>query len=157
MNTQLRTILFGVIIYSLAISSGVMADELPAINKMPQHMQHMAKDSRVSLNLPAPMKVHQLSNMRSHLAAVQSIIGLIAKKDFTTAAKIAHEQLGLTPQMEKMCRQFSNNQFTTLGLGFHKSADQLADTLKTKNVEASLEALNTTMSYCVQCHATFRQ
>jgi hypothetical protein len=42
-------------------------------------------------------------------------------------------------------------------MAFHKSGDELGDVLKTKDVNASLRALNKTMSYCVQCHATYRQ
>jgi len=45
----------------------------------------MAGDKRISLNLPAKMKQHQLANMRSHLEAVQSIIGLLAKGDYDKA------------------------------------------------------------------------
>jgi len=36
------------------------------------HGEHSA-DNRTSLNLPPPMKLHQLKNMRTHLEAVQGI------------------------------------------------------------------------------------
>jgi len=52
---------------------------------------------------------------------------------------------------------FENENFKNLGLAFHKSGDALGATLKTKDLNKSLGALHTTMSYCVQCHATFRQ
>jgi len=117
----------------------------------------MAGDRRISLNLSAKMKQHQLENMRSHLEAVQSIIGLLAKGDYDKASSIAHHKLGLTPEMKKMCNMFTNNDFRQMGLAFHQSADKLGDILKKGDRNQSLRALNTTMNFCVQCHATFRQ
>jgi cytochrome c556 len=52
---------------------------------------------------------------------------------------------------------FDNEKFKTLGLAFHKSGDDLGEALKTKDVNTSLRALNTTMQYCVECHSTYRQ
>ena len=121
------------------------------------HMKHSMKDGRTSLNLSPEMKNHQLTNMRAHLEAVQAIIGLIADEKFDKASDIAHSKLGLTEEMEKMCNMFNNEDFTALGLAFHKSGDTLGDALKTKDTKKSLRALNTTVNYCVQCHATFRQ
>ncbi|VVC83979.1 hypothetical protein [Sideroxydans sp. CL21] len=56
-----------------------------------------------------------------------------------------------------LCGMFDNKEFKKLGLAFHKSGDELGDTLKTKDITASLRALNKTMRYCVECHATYRQ
>jgi len=121
------------------------------------HNMHDTGDNRASLNLPPEMKQHQLSNMRSHVEAVQSIVGLIAKRDFDQAAQVAHSKLGLTDEMKKMCDMFENQDFRKLGLAFHKSGDELGNVLKTKDTNKSLEALHDTMGYCVQCHAKFRQ
>ena len=114
-------------------------------------------DMRTSLNLSAEMKQHQLSNMRSHVEAIKNIVGLIAENKFDEASKIAHDKLGLTPEMKVMCNMFDNEKFKTLGLAFHKSGDDLGEALQTKDVNTSLRALNKTMEYCVTCHATYRQ
>ena len=103
------------------------------------------------------MKQHQLTNMRSHVEAVRSIIVLIAKKEFNKASEIAHSQLGLTEEMKQMCDMFGNEDFKKLGMAFHKSGDELGEVLLKKNSAESLEALSRTMGYCVECHATFRQ
>jgi len=121
------------------------------------HMKHSMNDDRVSLNLSPQMKQHQLSNMRSHLEAVQAIIKSIAERDFEVGSEIAHSKLGLSDEMKRMCNMVTNNDFKLLGLAFHESGDVLANTLKTKDVNKSLHALQTTLGYCVQCHATFRQ
>lgn len=124
---------------------------------MSMHHNMSMMDTRTSLNMPAEMKQHQLSNMREHTEAVQSIIGLISENKFEEASKIAHAKLGLNPEMQKMCSSFGNEKFMTLGMAFHKSGDDLGDALQTKDVKASLIALNKTMQYCVECHATYRQ
>jgi hypothetical protein len=59
--------------------------------------------------------------------------------------------------MKKMCDMFENEEFKSLGLAFHKSGDALGEALKTKDITKSLDALHTTMGYCVQCHAAYRQ
>ncbi|MDD2915409.1 MAG: cytochrome C [Gallionella sp.] len=126
---------------------------------MQMHMHHgdAGGDKRISLALAPEMKQHQLSNMREHVEAIRSIVGLIAGNDFAKASEIAHLKLGLTEETRKMCEMFGNEKFRKLGLAFHKSGDDLGDVLLKKNVTQSLEALSRTMGYCVECHATYRQ
>lgn len=114
-------------------------------------------DTRTSLGVSGEMKQHQLSNMREHVEAIKSIIGFMSENKFEDASKVAHTKLGLTPEMQKMCSMFNNEKFTALGIAFHKSGDDLGDALHTKDVNASLRALNKTMQYCVECHASYRQ
>lgn len=114
-------------------------------------------DTRTSLGLSAQMKQRQLSNMRNHVETIKSIVGLIAENKFVNAAKIAHDKLGLSPEMNKMCNMFEDEKFRALGFAFHRSGDNLGVALQTKDVQASLSALNKTMEYCVTCHATYRQ
>lgn len=121
------------------------------------HHDMSMMDMRTSLNLSAEMKQHQLTNMRSHVEAIKSIVGLIAEDKFDDASKIAHTKLGLTPEMKEMCDKFDNEKFKTLGFAFHRSGDDLGEALQTKDVNSSLRALNKTMEYCVECHATYRQ
>lgn len=121
------------------------------------HHEMNMMDTRTSLGVAGEMKQHQLSNMRQHVEAITSIVGLISENKFEEASKIAHSKLGQTPEMQAMCGMFNNEKFKTLGLAFHKSGDDLGDALQTKDVNASLRALNKTMQYCVECHATYRQ
>ena len=130
-----------------------------ADEKMHQNHQHdmSMMDTRISLELSPEMKQHQLSNMREHVAAIKSIIGLMSENKFEDASKIAHGKLGLAPEMQQMCSMFGDEKFMKLGFAFHKSCDDLGDALKTRDVNVSLRALNKTMQYCVECHATYRQ
>ncbi|PIW46987.1 MAG: cytochrome C [Zetaproteobacteria bacterium CG12_big_fil_rev_8_21_14_0_65_54_13] len=151
-------IVFGVLC-SAGISVAAYAKDHEAMGNMAHHqmMQDTNADQRISLQLTPQMKQHQLANMRSHVEAVQSIIGMLAENKFNEASAVAHNQLGLTPEMRKMCNMFGNDDFRKMGLAFHQSADELGDTLKTGDMSLSLKALHRTMNSCVQCHATFRQ
>ncbi len=117
----------------------------------------MGNDSRLSLNLNAKQKQHQMMNMRDHLDAVQKIMTLLAKEDYDKAAKIAYEKLGSTTKMKLMCASFGNKKFENMGLEFHKSADAMSEIFKNKNMEKSLDALAKTLNYCVKCHEMYRQ
>lgn len=72
-------------------------------------------------------------------------------------SRVAYKKLGSTTEMKMMCGSFGHKQFETLGLEFHKLADEMSEVFKTKNKNKSLEALSNTMNYCKQCHQTFRQ
>ncbi len=142
---------------ALFLSTSSLAAEVALPMAHQAHHDMGMADSRIALNLSPQMKQHQLSNMRGHVVAIQSIIGLMANNQFVDAAKVAHSQLGLTPEMQSMCSMIGDEKFHELGYAFHKSGDDLADTLQSNDMNASLRALNTTMGYCVSCHANYRQ
>jgi cytochrome c556 len=135
----------------------IAADESDTMGHMTHHQMHAIDDQRTSLGLSPEMKQRQLTNMRSHVEAIQSIVGMLAEGEYDNAAHVAHSRLGLTDEMKKMCDMFDNVDFKKLGLAFHKSGDELGDALQTKDLNKSLRALHNTMEYCVQCHAKFRQ
>lgn len=139
----------------LLMAGFVQAADLEKKHTM--HHEHMVADDRTSLNLSPVMKQHQLKNMRAHLAAVQDIIIQLSSGNFEQASNTAHEKLGLTKEMEAMCSSFGSDTFKELGLGFHKSTDELGTIIEKGNTEDSLAALGKTMSYCVACHAQFKQ
>ncbi|MGV6861513.1 MAG: hypothetical protein ACWA41_07060 [Putridiphycobacter sp.] len=114
-------------------------------------------DDRISLNLNPKQKNHQLKNMRSHLMAVQSIISLLANDEYEEASTVAYTKLGTTTEMKLMCASFGNEQFESMGMAFHQSADEMSETFLKKDKTESLLALSNTMNYCVQCHETFKQ
>jgi hypothetical protein len=145
-----------VIMLMIGMNSSFANDEpMPMHNG--NHHDMSVMDTRISLKLSPKMKQHQLTNMRGHVEAIKSIVGLMAENKFDEASKTAYSGLGLTPEMQAMCGMFDNKEFNALGLAFHQSGDELGKVLKAGDVNASLSALNKTMQYCVQCHATYRQ
>ena len=144
------------LLVSLLLMAGfVQAAELEKKHAM--HHGHMGADDRTSLNLSPAMKQHQLKNMRAHLAAVQDIVVQLGSGNFAQALNTAHQKLGLTKEMESMCGSFGSDTFKELGLSFHRSADELGTIIEKGNTEDSLAALGKTLSYCVACHAQFKQ
>ena len=160
MNRNIKSIFIPLVIGLVTISCGSSTKEEKApkvekevvVKKMKKSM-----DKRISLELNAMQKNHQLKNMRSHLEAIQSIISLLGADNFDEAAVVAYEQLGSTTEMKLMCASFGNEEFENLGLDFHSSADEMSEIFKKKDKDQALDALSKTMNYCVQCHATFRQ
>lgn len=151
------SIFIGAIGLNAAFAAGEEMQNQNHQHDMSMHHDMSMMDMRTSLGVTGEMKQHQLSNMRSHVEAIKTITGLMAENKFEEASKIAHSKLGQAPEMLAMCGNFNNEKFTTLGLAFHKSGDDLGDALHTKDVNVSLRALNKTMQYCVECHATYRQ
>ncbi|RME32361.1 MAG: cytochrome C [Gammaproteobacteria bacterium] len=140
----------------LILSRTVGAAEGPSHHH--QGMMEMdVADERISLGLPEPMRRHQLANMRSHLEAVREIIADLAAGRFDHAAEVAHARLGLTPEMQRMCNMFRNEEFRAHGLAFHHQADAMAEIFRKGKLDDALNALGETLDHCVQCHQRFRQ
>lgn len=95
------------------------------------------------------MKQHQLANICATT--------LMPFDKFDTAPQTASDDLGLTTRKEGMCNRIENESFRELALTFHRSGDELATVLKGGNTQKSLQALNETMTFCVSCHAKYKQ
>ena len=65
--------LFAILLCSHITMSQSFADDGMPMDHQAMHHQH-TMDDRISLNLSPEMKQHQLSNMRSHLEAIKSIV-----------------------------------------------------------------------------------
>ena len=120
------------------------------------HNMELPEDTRVSLNISGMQAEHQLLNMRDHLVVVNIIIGYLANEKYDEASEIAMDRLGYSTEMQMMCNSFGD-EFGAIGYDFHKSAETMSEVFKTKDQKKSLEALNTTMGYCISCHAKFKQ
>jgi len=138
-------------------------------------------DSRESAGIPEQMKARHLERMRSHLETINEVVDAMARGDFNQASESVRNNLAMRPGMGAgmgggmgqrmgggmragmgqgvggMCKGMPNKEFRALGMAFHESADKLADVLKQGDMKNSLRALNTTMNYCIQCHASYRQ
>jgi predicted lipoprotein len=158
MTIKRITISYGILISAgLALSS--FAENTTETNSQNGYQKpiEMTTDSRISLNLPPPLKTRQLIRMRSHFKTLQSIVSLIADEKFIEASELARVNLGRPQGNQSMANQINNESFKSMGTAFHQSAETLSEVLKTKDTKKSLQALNTTMGYCVQCHEVFRQ
>ena len=77
---------FGILFFVGMVLISNAEDKDSPMGEMTHHkMMHSMNDERISLGLSPEMKQHQLSNMRSHVEAVQAIIGLMAEGEFDKA------------------------------------------------------------------------
>lgn len=149
-----KSILALVFVASLGFGAEAMPMHKTGMNQMDMNTD----DERQSLGIKGTMQgMHQLSNMREHLVAVSEIVQLMNSAKYDEASKIASEKLGLTLEKNTMCGSFKNQSFEQMGVTFHKSADALAQTLKTKDQKKSMVALEKVLNGCVMCHSTFKQ
>ncbi len=115
-----------------------------------------ATDGRTVLHAPPRLLAHQRRMMRDHLAAVQEVVAAMAAGQYDKGARTAHERLGLSPEMARMCNRFGPA-FGAMGIAFHRDGDRLGDVLATGDPQQSLAALHKVLGDCVACHARFRQ
>jgi len=120
-------------------------------------------DARQLVNLPEPMRVHMIANMRDHLVSLKEINIALSQNDFDKAANIAEKRLGMSslevhgaahiaPYMPRAMQE--------IGTQMHRAASQFA--VAAQNVGVSddlrpaLAALGAVMQQCVACHAAYR-
>lgn len=145
----MKTKIIGAVLMVLACNQSIWAMDMGMMQE---------DDNRQSLGIKGTMQgTHQLSNMREHLIALSEIVQLMNTAKYDEASKVASEKLGLTLEKNTMCGSFKNQSFEEMGVRFHKSADDLAQTLKTKDSKKSMVALEKVMNGCVLCHSTFKQ
>jgi cytochrome c556 len=67
--------------------------------------------------------------------------------------------MGYSEQMGAMCSHMGAGApgFTEQALAFHKTADTIADAARSKDRDAVVRALGTTLATCTGCHAIWKQ
>jgi cytochrome c553 len=140
-------ILVGAIFFShLAMA---MSDPTTELNQL---------DKRTPVPLLPHMALHQKQNMREHLESVQGIIAGLSRDDYKAVAQYA-AQMGFTPEMGQMCEHMGAGAegFSEKAIHFHKTADTIVQAAKKRDRNGVMKALNSTLTQCTSCHATYRQ
>jgi hypothetical protein len=96
--------------------------------------------------------------MREHLQGIQAIVMALSVGDFEGVTQRA-QGMGNREGTRRMCQQFSGGGegFMQMAMGFHDSADALAEAAKTRDTEAVIDALGQTLASCNACHSSYRQ
>ncbi len=121
------------------------------------------EDPRRKVDLPPHMVQHMLTNMRDHLAAIETITRLLSEGEYEAAAEQAESRLGMSsmqshgghrmgPHMPPAMRGF--------GQAMHRAASRFALSARDAEVSGDLAAafagLSQIMQQCVGCHEAFR-
>ena len=115
-------------------------------------------DTRAPVPLLPMMANHQKQNMRDHLAAVQEIVAGLASDDFASIERAA-SRIGFSDQMGQMCTHMGAGApgFTEQALGFHHTADRIAEAARGRDRARVITELSATLQTCTACHARWRQ
>lgn len=111
---------------------------------------------RVLLKIPFEDREDLLRVMRGNLNQVKQMVGALAEDDFETIEKVANEMTFNKKKGDGLAIR-GNAAYTAMGVQFHAvNTVELRDAARAKDGKRVLRALNTTLTTCTSCHATFQ-
>lgn len=128
---------------------------------------HQARaDERTLVELPEPMQTHMLGNMRSHLRALEEILGHLASGETEAAGTAAEQQLGLSSLDDHGAAHLASMMppaMQATGTEMHKAASRFAQVAQDAEVQQTYAAqqkvfgaLQDITAQCNACHAAYR-
>lgn len=119
----------------------------------------MAEETRQLVKMPEPMQEHMLGNMRDHVMALDSILAHLAASEWTMAADVAEQRLGLSSLDRHGASHmagFMPKAMQDIGTGMHRAASRFALRAQEGELEPAVAALRDVTAACVACHAGYR-
>jgi hypothetical protein len=116
-------------------------------------------DDRELVQMPEPMQIHMLSNMRDHLASLDEILALLADNKTDKAAEVAEHRLGvssLEAHGAAHMAKYMPKGMQQAGNAMHKAATAFALKAQEGELLPAYRALKEVTSSCVACHAAYR-
>jgi len=163
------TCLAAAIAFFLAVSANAETTMQPMMHQhsMPgqatqQPMAPMSAEDNRPLVKMTPETIALLrADMRHMMSAYATIFGQLADGKYEEAAKAIEENLGMTamkthPGMMKASQELPEN-VRMLGMNMHKSASELASSLKNNPKPAAIFAgMQQISAGCTSCHMAYR-
>jgi len=122
-----------------------------------------ASTDRQTVQLPEMMREHLLSNMRDHLLALEEITRYLAGEQYSEAAEVAENRLGLSSldaHGASHMGRFFPQEMGQIGMEMHRAASRFALAAAEAEVEGGLNkafsALSEVMQQCVACHSAYK-
>ena len=149
------------LIFFLGTSTGLAGSEPDhhGLHKMESDLPKVSSTKRMTLKLtPAAQEGLKLT-MREHLEAIDAIVGALAQENFVRVAALANEELGFPKHHVAMQREEGATfpaAYHELAMAHHKSAEDLAAVIPSKDFKKILFRLEQTIHACVKCHQLFR-
>lgn len=119
----------------------------------------MAKDTRQALGLSPAVQEGLKLTMREHMESLHAIVAALAQGDYERAATVAHEELGFPKHHQAMAREAGATfppKYHELAMAHHQEAEDLAQLIPAKNLQAILSQLEKTIGACIACHRAYR-
>jgi hypothetical protein len=117
------------------------------------------EDLRQLVQLPDMMRMHMMSNMRDHLAALNEIMLHLANDEPDEAAEVAESRLGMSSLEAHGASHMAHympDGMRQAGTNMHKAASRFALTAQEGDILQAYKALSTVTSACVSCHTGYR-
>lgn len=154
----------------LSLLSGSAYAQTSGVDKSHDHSKHppspaaqKSSDKRTSVDFPASIRQHILSNMRDHLLAVSEIQSHLGQGHFDIAAKIAEQRLGMSSLSLHGAHEsakYMPKGMQEIGTSMHRAASQFAviaqDAEVTRDYGKVITALSKVTAACVACHAGYK-
>ena len=122
-----------------------------------------ADDARQPVTMPAPMQEHMLANMRDHLTAIGEIQTALAKGNYSQAADIAEQRIGMSSLQSHSASHmapYMPKAMQDIGTNMHRAASRFARTAQeaavSNDLPRALRALGELTQQCVACHGGFK-
>ena len=128
------------------------------------HGKKEKEDSRELVLYPRPVYESTLANMREHLRGIHNVQKLVGEGRYSEAADAADRGMGMGhnhgAEGNAAEHQFMPQGMMALGSNMHRSAAELATTLRdtevTEDLQAVFAALGKVTANCVACHDAYR-
>jgi hypothetical protein len=148
---------------AMVIASGLALAQHQGHTPAQQGSTPSTDDTREFVSFPTELRDHTLANMRDHLLALQEIQEYLAREDYTAAAKIAEERLGMSSLALHGAHEVAKYMppgMQDAGGGMHRAASRFAieaqNSAVTGEIKPTIAALATVTAQCVGCHAGYR-
>ena len=129
----------GFIVYKIQYGNAVMVDKRMEISLLPEERQLI------------------LAEMRSLLAGLQGIVQGLSTEDFEQVKKSAiGNGMGMAQDVNPALIAKLPMSFKTMGMGVHKSFDELAAKIPGATSKEILKEVDVIMNSCVACHSIFK-
>jgi len=129
----------GFIVYKIQYGNAVMVDKRMEISLLPEERQLV------------------LGEMRSLLAGLKGIIQGLSTEDFEWVKKSAiGNGMGMAQDINPALIAKLPMSFKAMGMGVHKSFDELAAKIPGATSKEILKEVDVIMSSCVACHSIFK-
>ena len=167
--------------FSGLLSASSYGQDVPP-SEHARHMMQVTPDTRAPVDFPPAMQQHMLGNMRSHLQVMTDILLALSNAEYSKAADLADQRLGLGSAGASACMEdesapasgkaaggmdpdremgaYMPAAMRKLGLAMHQSASDFAAvaraTAKTGDAKPAMAALSRVTQNCVGCHTSYR-
>lgn len=120
---------------------------------------YLTSDTRHPLPLsPSAGKEHR-AVMLQHLETIQVIVNALVEEDYELAKGLTESHLGFFMHRQAMARQQPESfppAYHDLAMAHHEAAEELAQTIPTKDLKQIMPKFNNVLKACVACHLEYK-